>query len=137
MKLIALGAGHRLVAGGSSERAATMNQTIQVPAGFVGWWCTHCDAPAPGIPADLDAAQAKCPRCRKWTAVWVPGEVRRAEQNGERPGATPGRAGGTPALPSARPRLSHKQKALWFAHMHAVVDGEADSEAEFVPGEAE
>lgn len=45
---------------------------MDVAAGFSGWWCERCDAPAHGIPDDLDAAQARCPRCRKWTAVWVP-----------------------------------------------------------------
>lgn len=80
---------------------------MKVPAGFSGWWCARCEQACPSIPADLDAAQARCPHCHKWTAVWVP-----------------------PALPAVdlppspprdhRPRAARSQ-AL-FAHLRAVIE---------------
>lgn len=35
-----------------------------------GWWCERCER-AVRLPEDLDSP-ARCPHCRKRTAVWVP-----------------------------------------------------------------
>jgi hypothetical protein len=43
-----------------------------VPPGFSGWWCGHCEQGCPKIPDFAEGTQ-KCPRCHKWTVVWVPG----------------------------------------------------------------
>ena len=45
--------------------------SVLVPGGFSGWWCERCEKPAPGIPEEA-GSPAKCPHCRKWTAVWIP-----------------------------------------------------------------
>ena len=64
-----------------------MNEQVQTPAGFSGWWCARCEQACPSIPADLDAAQARCPHCHKWTAVWIPpGQM--TEDSGQRPAGT-------------------------------------------------
>lgn len=41
-----------------------------VPEGFSGWWCERCEKPV-----DIEDAlgsPARCPKCHKATAVWVP-----------------------------------------------------------------
>lgn len=62
-----------------------MNDSVQVPVGFSGWWCSRCEQACPTIPEDLDAAQARCPRCHKWTAVWVPGNAEHSTSNAQLP----------------------------------------------------
>jgi hypothetical protein len=44
--------------------------TVQVPAGFSGWWCERCEKPV-NLPDEL-GSPARCPRCHKPTAVWIP-----------------------------------------------------------------
>lgn len=44
---------------------------VVVPPGFSGWWCERCEHPAHGIPEEA-GSPAKCPHCKKWTAVWIP-----------------------------------------------------------------
>ena len=43
---------------------------VQVPPGFSGWWCERCEK-AVALPDEL-GSPARCPRCHKPTAVWVP-----------------------------------------------------------------
>lgn len=43
-----------------------------MPAGFSGWWCERCEKPVEI--EDTIGSPARCPRCHKPTAVWVPGE---------------------------------------------------------------
>ena len=57
--------------------------TLSVPAGFSGWWCERCEKPV-NLPEELEAP-ARCPRCHKPTALWIP-EVQSGEcrvQSGE------------------------------------------------------
>lgn len=78
---------------------------MNVPAGLSGWVCQRCGKACPSIPDDLDAAQAKCPHCRHWTAVWIPHEPDNSElgtRNSELPRAERAKA--------------------WIAHMHAVCE---------------
>lgn len=87
---------------------------VNVPAGFSGWWCQHCDQAAPGIPEDLDAAQARCPRCHKWTAVWVPPRPEAGSQ-----GAETDRADRTETT-NRRPRGERSKKL--FDHIRACIE---------------
>lgn len=55
------------------------------------WWCQRCERECTSIPEEA-GSPAKCPHCKKWTAVWVPGggEFRSEElgvrsENSERP----------------------------------------------------
>lgn len=78
-------------------------QRIVVPAGFSGWWCQRCEKPV-SLPEEL-GSPARCPHCRKPTAVWVPP-------------ADP--------LPDPEPvERDHRPRAArgveLFAHMRAVV----------------
>lgn len=44
--------------------------TVTVPAGFSGWWCERCEK---GVEIeDCLGSPAKCPKCHKPTAVWIP-----------------------------------------------------------------
>ena len=84
---------------------------MTVPAGFSGWWCSRCGRPCENIPDDLDAAQARCPHCRKWTAVWVPPaaavDVPRSHERSH----------------DHRPRAARGREL--FEHMRAVVEDPA------------
>ncbi len=44
--------------------------SVTVPAGFSGWWCARCEKPV-NLPEEL-GSPARCPRCHKPTAVWIP-----------------------------------------------------------------
>lgn len=44
--------------------------TVRVPSGFTGWWCERCER-AVSLPDEL-GSPARCPHCRKPTAVWIP-----------------------------------------------------------------
>lgn len=46
------------------------SQRLFVPAGFSGWWCERCDK-AVAIDDTL-GSPARCPKCHKPTAVWIP-----------------------------------------------------------------
>lgn len=83
---------------------------MTVPAGFSGWRCERCGKPCPSIPADLDAAQARCPHCHKWTAVWVPphGMLQNTWNDETKP------------EPDHRPRAARGRKL--FAHLRAVIE---------------
>lgn len=41
-----------------------------VPEGFSGWWCERCEKPVEI--EDALGSPARCPKCHKATAVWVP-----------------------------------------------------------------
>ena len=92
---------------------------VIVPAGFSGWWCQHCENPA-AIPDDLDATQARCPRCHKSTAVWVPPQA--PEVQSPESLAPWDTAGGYPTgqVQSHRPR--GEQARRLFEHMRACAE---------------
>lgn len=43
---------------------------VDVPAGFSGWWCERCEKPV-ALDEEL-GSPARCPKCHKATAVWIP-----------------------------------------------------------------
>jgi len=61
---------------------------VIVPLGFSGFWCERCEKPAENIPEEA-GTPAKCPRCHKWTVVWVPQRAVTSDEwrvaSGERP----------------------------------------------------
>ena len=83
---------------------------VIVPVGFSGYWCERCEKPAENIPEEA-GTPAKCPRCHKWTVVWVPPsaecEVLSAE-DAERP-------------VRVRPTVGHAKEL--FAQMREAVNG--------------
>lgn len=75
-----------------------------VPEGFSGWWCERCVKPVT-LPEEL-GSPARCPRCHKPTAVWVPqvnAECRMQNADTEH-----------------RPRAARGREL--FEHMRAVAD---------------
>lgn len=84
--------------------------TVSVPFGFSGWWCERCEKPAPGIPEEAEGP-AKCPHCRKWTAMWIPPAAMEDRGWKMEDGALP------------PPRISAETMKGWFVAMHAAADG--------------
>lgn len=84
-----------------------------VPAGFSGWWCQRCERPV-HLP-DEAGSPAKCPHCRKYTAVWVP------------PAADPMLAERPAEWVRQRPTAD--QAKMLFAQLRAAVEG-----GEAIPG---
>lgn len=90
---------------------------VLVPAGFSGWWCERCEKPV-ALDEEL-GSPARCPRCHKPTAVWIPpvADVPTEKDRGvrslaagsgyERKGVTPERA------------------AELFGHVHKVIENPA------------
>lgn len=52
-----------------------------VPEGFSGWWCERCQKPVEI--EDTLGSPARCPKCHKATAVWVPPSENRESGNAE------------------------------------------------------
>lgn len=77
-----------------------------VPEGFWGWWCERCEK-AVTLPDEL-GSPARCPRCHKPTAVWIPPPAS-AEC-------------GAQSAEAERPRLTAKRCKSLFSHMHAVIE---------------
>ena len=79
-----------------------------VPDGFTGWWCERCEK-AVTLPEEL-GSPARCPRCHKPTAVWVPPSapvlVTRPEPN-----------------PDPRPKTETARRL--FDHMKEVIENPA------------
>lgn len=84
-----------------------------VPAGFCGWWCQRCERAV--VLSEELGSPAKCPRCHKPTAVWVPpAAVESPELRVERPEDPGGRYVGP------------KRSKEYFAQMREFVDGKRD-----------
>jgi hypothetical protein len=103
----------------------TTAQRFQVPAGFSGWWCYRkCGAVA--VDPEL-GSPARCPKCHKPTAVWVPPSQTdedggpRTEGRGRQPA---GRALATEMAGVAweRKRPRDEDARRLFEHMHAVIE---------------
>ncbi len=44
-----------------------------MPEGFSGWWCERCQK---GVEIeDTLGSPARCPKCHKATAVWIPAQA--------------------------------------------------------------
>lgn len=102
----------------------TTAQRLQVPPGFSGWWCEHCAAPAVGIPEDMDAAQARCGKCRHWSAWWIPAGL--SDVPPEVPASKRERAGEQRALSAGAPwerKQPRPERAKdLFNHIRAVME---------------
>lgn len=46
------------------------SQRLFAPEGFSGWWCERCVKPVT-LDEEL-GSPARCPKCHKPTAVWIP-----------------------------------------------------------------
>lgn len=84
--------------------------TVSVPPGFTGWWCARCER-AVDVP-DEYGSPARCPRCHKITAVWVP---------------PLGAPASWPAASVAEP-TQRRPAREWFTRMRAAVNA-PESEA--------
>jgi len=82
------------------------SRRLTVPAGFSGWWCERCSRGV-SLPEEL-GSPARCPRCHKPTAVWVPPTAQRTEDGGRR-------------TESLRP-LTAARRAQLLAYMHLKAD---------------
>lgn len=81
---------------------------VTAPAGFTGWWCERCDQ-AVTLPDEL-GSPARCPKCRKPTAVWIP------------PSPTQEVREWNASAPWTRTRPRDERAKELFAHMQNVVE---------------
>ena len=86
---------------------------VLVPAGFSGWWCERCERAV--TLSDELGSPARCPRCRKPTAVWVP-PGRWERSNIEH------RTSNIEHRTSNIEHLTAGRRADLVAHMHRVVE---------------
>lgn len=81
---------------------------VVVPAGFTGWWCERCEK-AVRLPDEL-GSPARCPHCKKPTAVWIP-PAPTAEVRELKAGA-----------PWERKRPTDTRGEELFKHLHEVIE---------------
>lgn len=110
------------------------SQRVVVPEGFSGWWCERCEKPV--AIEDTLGSPARCPKCHKPTAVWIPpglGGVARAasdltsqrEVSHQRTKRQPaGRAleWEMAGAEFVRKRPRSEDAARLFEHIHAVME---------------
>jgi hypothetical protein len=105
----------------TEQRPLFASTRVVVPVGFSGWWCERCEK-AVTLPDEL-GSPARCPRCHKPTAVWIPPlanaecGVRSAEQG---PLLEPDEPTVTPA--NCRRYVTREQGASAFEQMKALID---------------
>lgn len=104
----------------------TTAQRLQVPAGFSGWWCTRCEREALNIPEEIDAAQAQCKRCHKWTAFWIPAGLGQVSSDASVQVSSRARAGEERRLKAGaewqRKMPTSEDAKRLFAHVRQVIE---------------